>query len=44
VNADPNDDEDYGIDTIEDIAQLVQHDLNDAKLTAPSATNVTTGG
>ena len=44
VNANPDDDEDYGIDTIEDIAQLVQHDLNDAKLTAPSATNVTTGG
>ena len=43
-NADMNDDEDYGIDTIEDIARRVQHDLNDAKLTAPSAANVTTGG
>jgi beta-lactamase class A len=44
VNADDDDDEDYGIDTIEDIARLVQHDLNDAKLTSPSAANVTTGG
>jgi hypothetical protein len=44
VNADTNDDEQYGIDTIEDVARLVQHDLNDAKLTAPSATSVTTGG
>jgi hypothetical protein len=32
-NTDMNDDEDYGIDTIEDIARRVQHDLNDAKLT-----------
>jgi beta-lactamase class A len=44
VNADDDDDEDYGIDTIEDIARLVQHDLNNAKLTAPSAASVTTGG
>jgi beta-lactamase class A len=44
VNADDDDDEDYGIDTIEDIARLVQHDLNDAKLISPSAANVTTGG
>jgi hypothetical protein len=44
VNANDDDDEDYGIDTIEDIAQRVQHDLNNAKLTAPSAANVTTGG
>jgi hypothetical protein len=41
VNANSSDDEQYGIDTIEDVARLVQHDLNDAKLTAPS---VTTGG
>jgi hypothetical protein len=44
VNADMNDDEQYGIDTIEDVARLVQHDLNNAKLTAPSATSVATGG
>jgi Beta-lactamase enzyme family len=44
VNANDDDDEQYGINTIEDIARLVQHDLNNAKLTAPSATSVTTGG
>ena len=44
VNADPNDGEDYGIDTIEDIARRVQHDLNDAKLTKPSSTSISTGG
>jgi hypothetical protein len=44
VNANDDDDEDYGIDTIEDVARRVQHDLNDAKLTAPSAASVTTGG
>jgi hypothetical protein len=44
VNANSGDDEQYGIDTIEDVARLVQHDLNDAKLTAPSAASVTTGG
>ena len=47
VNADSNDDERYGINTIEDIARLVQHDLNNAKLTASStasAKSVTTGG
>ena len=44
VNADANDDEQYGIDTIEDVARLVQHDLNDAALTAPSGTSVTAGG
>ena len=43
VNANDDDDEDYGIDTIEDVAALVQRDLNDAKLTAPSATSVATG-
>ena len=43
-SADMNDDEDYGIDTIEGIARLVQHDLNDAKLTAPSTASLTTGG
>jgi beta-lactamase class A len=32
-NTDPNDDEQYGIDTIEDVARLVQDDLNNAKLT-----------
>ena len=32
-NTDMNDDEQYGINTIEDVARLVQHDLNDAKLT-----------
>jgi Beta-lactamase enzyme family len=41
VNANTKDDEQYGINTIEDIARLVQHDLNNAKLTAPSAS---TGG
>jgi hypothetical protein len=35
-NTDMNDDEQYGINTIEDIARLVQHDLNDAKLTGPT--------
>jgi hypothetical protein len=47
VNADSNDDEQYGINTIEDIARLVQHDLTNAKLTAPptaSTKSVTTGG
>jgi Beta-lactamase enzyme family len=44
VNANSSDDEQYGIDTIEDVARLVQHDLNDAKLTAPSAASVTAGG
>jgi hypothetical protein len=34
VNADDDDDEQYGINTIEDIARLVQHDLNNAELTA----------
>jgi hypothetical protein len=44
VNADTNDDEQYGINTIEDIARLVQRDLNNAKLIAPSAKSVATGG
>ena len=44
VNADANDDEQYGINTIEDIARLVQRDLNNAKLTATSAKSVATGG
>jgi Beta-lactamase enzyme family len=35
-NTDMNDDEQYGISTIEDVARLVQHDLNDAKLTGSS--------
>jgi hypothetical protein len=35
-NIDMNDDEQYGINTIEDVARLVQHDLNDAKLTGAS--------
>jgi hypothetical protein len=35
-NTDMNDDEQYGINTIEDIARLVQHDLNNAKLTGSS--------
>ena len=35
-NTDMNDDEQYGINTIEDVAGLVQHDLNDAKLTGSS--------
>jgi beta-lactamase class A len=44
VNADDDDDEQYGINTIEDVARQVQRDLNNAKLTSPSAANVTTGG
>ena len=44
VNADSDDGEQYGINTIEGIARRVQHDLNDAKLTAPSATSVSSGG
>jgi hypothetical protein len=36
-NTDMNDDEQYGINTIGDIARLVQHDLNNAKLTGSSA-------
>jgi len=36
-NTDMNDDEQYGIDTIEDIARLLQRDLNNAKLTKPGA-------
>jgi Beta-lactamase enzyme family len=36
-NTDMNDDEQYGINTIEDVARLVQHDLNDAKLTGGSS-------
>jgi hypothetical protein len=36
-NTDMNDDEQYGIDTIEDVAGLVQRDLNDATLTGSSA-------
>ena len=36
-NTDMNDDEQYGINTIEDVAGLVQHDLNDAKLTGSSS-------
>jgi beta-lactamase class A len=43
-NANMNDDEQYGINTIQGIARLVQHDLNNAKLTAPSTTSVTTSG
>jgi hypothetical protein len=35
-NTDMHDDEQYGINTIEDVARLVQHDLNDAKLTGSS--------
>jgi hypothetical protein len=35
-NTDMNDDEQYGINTIEDVARLVQHDLNDASLTGSS--------
>jgi Beta-lactamase enzyme family len=35
-NTDMNDDEQYGINTIEDVARLVQHDLNDATLTGSS--------
>ncbi len=46
VNADSDDDdEQYGINTIEGIARRVQHDLSNAELTALSAaTSVTTGG
>ena len=43
-NTDMNDDEQYGINTIEDVARLVQHDLNDAKLTAPSTSTVAASG
>jgi hypothetical protein len=35
-NTDMNDDEQYGINTIEDVARLVQGDLNNAKLTGSS--------
>jgi hypothetical protein len=35
-NTDMNDDEQYGISTIEDVARLVQRDLNNAKLTGSS--------
>jgi hypothetical protein len=37
-NTDMNDDEQYGINTIEAVARLVQHDLNNAKLTGSSTT------
>ena len=36
-NTDMNDDEQYGINTIEDIARFVQHDLNNATLTGSSS-------
>jgi beta-lactamase family protein len=36
-NTDMNDDEQYGINTIEDVARLVQHDLTNAKLTGSSS-------
>jgi hypothetical protein len=36
-NTDMNDDEQYGINTIGDIARLVQHDLNNAKLAGPAS-------
>jgi beta-lactamase class A len=36
-NTDMNDDEQYGINTIEDVARLVQGDLNNAGLTGSSA-------
>jgi hypothetical protein len=36
-NTDMNDDEQYGINTIEDVARLVQVDLNNATLTGSSA-------
>ena len=36
ANTDMNDDEQYGINTIEDVARLVQRDLNNAKLTGSS--------
>src|ERR1700733_1157671 len=35
-NTDMNDDEQYGIKTIENVARLVQHDLNDATLAGSS--------
>src|SRR6202167_6105916 len=35
-NTDMDDDEQYGINTIEDVAGLVQHDRNDAELTGSS--------
>src|SRR3984957_14607139 len=35
-NSDMNDDEQYGINTIEDVARLVQADLNNATLTGPA--------
>jgi Beta-lactamase enzyme family len=35
-NTDMNDDEQYGINTIEDVARLVQRDLNNANLTGSS--------
>ena len=43
VNPDPDDGEGYGLGTIEGIARRVQRDLNDATLTKPSASSVTTG-
>jgi len=36
-NTDMNDDEQYGINTIEDVARLVQRDLSNATLTGSSA-------
>ena len=36
-NTDMNDDEQYGINTIEDVARLAQRDLNNANLTGSSA-------
>jgi Beta-lactamase enzyme family len=36
-NTDMHDDEQYGISTIEDVARLVQHDLNDVRLTGSPA-------
>ena len=36
-NTDMNDDEQYGINTIEDVARLVQRDLNNATLTGSSS-------
>jgi hypothetical protein len=36
-NTDMNDDEQYGINTIEDVARLLQRDLNNATLTGSSA-------
>ena len=35
-NTDMNDDEQYGINTIEDVARLIQRDLNNAQLTGSS--------